>query len=205
MKLRKIKDFIGALMAYLAVIFLLALILVPFQYSVYISSIFKFLVIILPFYLIIEIYYFVKDTPKRRESKKKEKTKKEKIKSALEWTFLAALIIIILLARKGTILKKECPEIVQGNPNAELVMKYFFNPFCPSCWKQEKIVQSTLKKYGGNIRLERYDYRYCSTIWNQLGLRHIPAFSFEVANKTENFGSLPDEKLSSIICDNVKC
>lgn len=205
MKLRKIKDFIGALIAYLAVIFLLGLIFVPFHYSVYISSIFKFLVIILPFYLIIEIYYFVKDTPKRRESKKKEKTKKEKITSTLEYIFLAALIIILLLARNGTILKKECPETIQGNPSAELTIKYFFNPFCPSCWKQEKIVQSTLKKYGGNIRLERYDYRYCSTVWNQLDLRHIPAFSFGFQNRTENFGALSDEKLSGLICDGIKC
>ncbi len=192
-------------MAYLIIIFLLGLIFVPFQYSVYLSFIFKFLLIILPFYLIIEIYYFVKDTPKRRESKKKEKTKKEKITSTLEYIFLAALIIIILLARNGTILKKECPETTQGNPNAELAIKYFFNPFCPSCWKQEKIIQNTLKKYGKIIRLERYDYRHCSTVWNQLGLRHIPSFSFETANKTENFGSLSDEKMSEIICDKINC
>ncbi len=205
MKLRKIKDLIGALMAYLAIIFLLGLIFVPFHYSVYISFIFRLLLIILPFYLIMEIAYFVKDTPKRRESKKKEKTKKEKITGILEYILLAIFVIILLLARNGTIMKKECPEVVQGNPDAELTIKYFFNPFCPSCWKQEKIVHTALKKYGQNIRLERYDHRYCSTAWNQLGLMHIPSFSFELDNGTKNFGSLSDEKLSGIICDNVKC
>ncbi|MBS3097414.1 hypothetical protein J4209_01315 [Candidatus Woesearchaeota archaeon] len=206
MKIRKIKDFIGTLMVFLAVIFLLGLIFVPLQYfSSYATFIFNFFLIVLPIYLVAEIYYFVKDTPKRRESQKKEKTRKEKIISAVEWVFVGILLITLLLARNGTILKKECPETIQGNPNAELKIKYFFNPFCPSCWNQEIIVQNALEKYGERIRLERYDYRYCNTIGNQLGLMHMPAFSFEIANKTNNFGSLSDEKLSNIICDNVKC
>lgn len=206
MKSRKIKDFIGTILVYLTLIFLLGLIFVPLHYFiVYAAFILKSFVIVLPIYLIIELYYFVKDTPKRRESKKKEKTKKEKIKSAIEWIIMALLVIILLLARNGTILKKECPEAIQGNPTAELTIKYFFNPFCPSCWNQEKIVQSALKEYGKSIRLERYDYRYCSIIGDQLGLMHMPAFSFETANKTNNFGFLSDEELSSIICDEIKC
>ncbi len=206
MKLRKIKDISGALMVYLAVILLLGFIFVPLQYfSVYANVILKSFVVVLPIYIIIELYFFVKDTPKRRESKKKEKTKKEKIKSTLEWIIMALLVIILLLARNGTILKKECPETIHGNQDAELTIKYFFNPFCSSCWSQETTVQKALKKYGGGIRLERYDYRYCSAFANSFGFMHIPSFSFEMGNKTENFGSLSDNELSTIICDRVKC
>lgn len=206
MDARKIKDFVGSLFAFLAIAFLLGLIFAPFRiFGVYANSLFGFFLAVLPVYLVIEAYYFVKDIPKRKSTRNKKKEKKNKIINILEWSFYVILIILFLLARNGSILQKECPESNEGNLNSDLTVKYFFNPFCPSCWRQEAVVQNTLENYGTSIKIERYDYRYCKKEWTRLGLMTVPGFLLEHGNGTEKFGSLSEGELATLICDKIKC
>ena len=205
MNLRKIKDITGTVLTSLIIVFLLGLIFIPlYRFVGYANFLFSFFLIVLPIYLVAEIYYFIKDTSRRKAGTLRKK-KKKKIITIAEWTFLALLVIIFLLAKNGSILKQECPTAIQGNPNAELTIKYFFNPFCLSCWKQEAIVEKTLDKYWNNIRLERYDYRYCHKEGQQFGLRMMPGFIFQLDNETKSFGTLTNEKMSKTICEKVKC
>jgi len=206
MKIRKIKDIVGAILTFLAVIFIVGLLLIPLSYfGIYANKLFGLFLIIIPIYILFELYYFVKDTPKRKSSKTKEKSRNKMIITAIEWTLFVIFIILILLAREGVIFKKQCPEAIQGNPEAGLKIKYFSNPFCPSCWKQEIILKDTLDKYGDFLLLERYDYRYCKKEWNQYGLKTVPGFSIEQDNKTEIFGSMLDEKLNEEVCKKISC
>lgn len=202
---RKIKDITGTILTVLVIVFLLGLIFIPLHDFVsYANFLFGLFLIVLPIYLVAEIYYFIKDTPRRKAGTLRKK-KKKKIITVIEWTSIAILIILFLLAKSGSILKQECPAAIQGNPKAELTIKYFFNPFCPSCWKQEAIVQETLNEYGDNIRLERYDHRYCHKEGRDFGLRMMPGFIFQFGNETESYGSLSDEKISEIICEKIEC
>lgn len=193
MNLRKIKDAFGWSLMFLVVIFLVALLFVPLQLSVkYINILFGFFLIAVPIYLLFEIYFFIKDIPQRKAAQKEEKTRKEKIQTGIEYGILAILLILLLLVQNGSILEKNCPETVQGNPQAEITVRYFFNPFCPSCWKQEAIVQDILR--GESLRLERYDYRYCKQEWTEFGLQTVPGFQFKFNNETENIGFLSKEE-----------
>ncbi len=195
MNLRKIKDAFGWILILLVVIFLVMLLFVPLQLSVkYINILFGSFLVAVPIYLLFEVYFFVKDIPERKAVSKKEKTKKEKIWMGIEYGILVVVLGFLLLARNGSILKKGCPETIQGNVQAEATVRYFFNPFCPSCWRQEAIVQDVLQEQGRNVRLERYDYRYCKQEWKELGLRTVPGFQFEFSNKTENAGVLSKEE-----------
>ena len=201
----KIKDVIGIVLTVLVITFLLGLIFVPLHnFVVYANFLFGLFLIMVPIYLIFEAYYFIKDAP-RRKAGTLPKKKKRKIATMAEWTVRGILILVLLLAKNGSILNQECPETIQGNPDAELIVKYFFNPFCPSCWKQEAIVQETLDEYGGNIRLERYDRRYCMRKGQNLGLRMVPGFVFQFGKETEIYDSLSDEEISEIICEKIEC
>jgi len=203
---RKIKNFVGGLLSITVVILILCLIFIPLQYfGHYAYLIFLFFLIIIPFYILAEIYYFVKDTPKRRSSRIQEKNKKRKIVTALEWTGMGIFVIILLLARNGSIFKQDCPSIIQGNEKAELKIKYFFNVFCPTCWNQEKSLRRAMEKYGDDMQLERYDVRYCKAEWNREDMKSIPAFKFDYKNETERSGSLSQEELYKIICDKIQC
>lgn len=204
-ELRKIKDTIGTVLTVLVIVFLLGLIFIPLhQFFSYAKFLFALFLITVPIYLIIEIYYFVKDIPKRKEGTLPKKKKKKIVKIA-EWTLFGGLLIVLLLARNGSILNKECPEVIQGNPSAELTIKYFFNSFCPSCWGQEAIVQDAINQYGDNIRLERYDHRHCMKEGNELGVRMVPGFVFQINDETERFGSLSYQEISEIICKKTEC
>lgn len=175
------------------VIFLVMLLFVPLQLSVkYLNALFGFFLIVVPAYLLIEGFFFIKDIPRRKAALKKEKIKKEKIVIGIEYGVITLLIIFLLLARNGSILEKDCPETIQGNPQAEITVRYFFNPFCPSCWKQEAIVQDALQEKS--IRLERYDNRYCKQKWKEFGLQTVPGFQFKFRNETENTGTLSKEE-----------
>lgn len=187
------------------VLFLLGLIIVPLRiFATYTNTLFSAFLIIVPIYILIEIYYFFKDIPRRRDGTLPKK-KKNKIFTIAEWTFLGIVIIVLLLARSGVILKQDCPDEIQGNPQAELNIKYFFNPFCPNCWKQETIVQKILNSYRSNISLERYDHRYCEEEERELGLKMVPGFLFQFDNETESFGFLSEREMSNIICERIEC
>jgi len=206
MKARKIKDWYASFVALLAIILLTGVVFVPVQYfALHASLAMKFILVTLPFYLIIEAYYFVKDTPKRREAQRKKKSTKKKIFTIIEWSVFVILIILLILAQRGSILKKSCPETIQGNPDGQLTIKYFFNPFCTSCWKQEIVVQDVLQKYINDVRLERYDLRYCAADSSKFGLRTLPAFVFQQNNQTENFGLLTEERMEKLVCEKINC
>ena len=195
MNLRKIKDAFGWILMLLVVIFLIMLLFFPLQLSVkYINTLFGSFLIVVPIYLLFEGYFFIKDIPQRKVAPKIEKTRKERIKIGIEYGLMAAILVFLLWARNGSILERECPETIQGNPQAEITVRYFFNPFCPSCWRQEAIVQDVLLEQGRDVRLERYDYRYCNQEWKELGLRTVPGFQFEFSNETENTAVLSKEE-----------
>jgi len=205
MELRKIKEVIGIILTVLAVFFLLSLIFVPLNKSiVYINILFELFLISLPVYIIIELYYFVKDTPERKEGSLLKK-KKNKVILASEWIFFISLIALLFLARNGTILKKDCPESIQGNKNAKMIVKYFFNPFCSKCWEQEEIARVVFNEHKGHISIERYDQRYCKVELQKYGLQMTPAWVFEYNSTVEKFNSLSHENISSIICNGVEC
>ncbi len=74
--------------------------------------------------------------------------------------------------------RQNCPHTIQGNPNATLVIKYFDNPYCPWCRKEEPILMKLEKEIGNLYRMERYDIRYCTKQVNQYKIAGTPTFIF---------------------------
>lgn len=188
----------------LAVILLLAIIFVPSQtFAYYANRLFGIFLIAIPPLLLAEVYYFVKDTPQRKAAEKSEKTYRQKIKNKIEWGFIIILVLVLVLSKGGYILKKLCPESIQGNPNAEVKALYFFDPMCPRCWKQEVIVQDILTDFGAEIRVERYDSRYCKDIRRRHGVTSVPGFLINIGDQMKSYGTLTKQQLTNAISDSI--
>lgn len=124
---------------------------------------------------------------------------------------LGAIIIILYLIislKTGTVGNKECPDRIQGNPNATLLIKYFESPFCPYCWMEEPILKDLLKRRGNLFTLERYDIRYCHDETRKYRIAGTPSFVFSLKNETReytHYGFIEKEKLENVICSVGEC
>lgn len=73
---------------------------------------------------------------------------------------------------------RACPRIIEGNPNATLVIKYFDSPYCMYCIKEEPSLQALHKEIGDLYRFERYDIRYCKTQVKEYRVMGTPTHVF---------------------------
>ena len=116
------------------------------------------------------------------------------------------LLFIILSLKKGNIGSTECPNIIQGNVDANFKIKYFYSPFCPYCWKQEPILRNALKTYGDSFNLERYDIRYCKDEVAKYKVSGTPSFVFVLKNESKEFpsyGFIPRDKFEGVIKEQI--
>ncbi len=96
-----------------------------------------------------------------------------------------------------------CPYGVEGNPNADLVIKYIDSPYCIWCWFEEPILKKAVAEKGDLFMLERYDIRYCNDIVRKYEFSGTPSFVFSLRGGSKEFthwGFLPEEKLNDVIC-----
>lgn len=129
------------------------------------------------------VYVFVKEIPQRRQGELKSEIPQKSFlnvkvktwKTIGEWAFLLGVIFVFWQFQTGKLGNKECPDLVRGNPESKIVVKYFYSPFCPACWKGEQALQVLIKKYPG-IRIESIDARYCTQEILDTGVRGSPAF-----------------------------
>jgi len=206
LEIRKIKDYAGNIFSILGLALLLGLIFYPMSLvGPYAYKVFSFFIAFLPFYLVAEAYYFLKDTPKRKAGLNQKKDNKNTIWKYGEWALYAVLIVVFLLARDGSILKRGCPESVDGNPDSNITVYYFYNTFCPSCWKQEIEIQEAMKTLSRQITLNRYDYRYCKDEFSSLGLKSVPGFLLQYGNETELLGFISGKELKDTVCSKLDC
>lgn len=194
----------------IAAIFVVSLIFIPLQYfSRYGKLLITFGFFILVTSLIMDLYYFAKDTPKRKWGKpQKQDTrtilgiKRRWLFTTLEWIGIVILIIILINIKKGTIGNAQCPDTIQGSQEADLRIKYFYSPFCPYCWKEEPILRDMLTSYGNSLSLERYDIRYCKDEVAKYRVSGTPSFVFILKNESKEFpsyGFIPKNKFEAII------
>lgn len=100
--------------------------------------------------------------------------------------------------------RKECPYSVQGNPEADFVIKYIDSPYCTWCWFQEPILKKAVKEKGDSFKLEKYDIRYCSEIVNQYRFSGTPSFVFVTEEDKKEFSStgfIPEKNFFGLICE----
>ena len=207
---RIIKKILDYSLAGVVAIFIISLIFVPLEHF----SIYGKWLITLGFFLfvvsiVLDMYYFAKDTPKRKwaEPKKQDTRKVFGIKRkrffiGLEIIGFIVLFFIIISFKKGSIGSAECPDAIQGNVNANFKIKYFYSPFCHYCWKQEPILRDALKTHGNSFSLERYDIRYCKNEVARYKVSGTPSFVFILKNESKEFpsyGFIPKDKFEAII------
>lgn len=100
--------------------------------------------------------------------------------------------------------RANCPRGVEGNPNADFVIKYVDSPFCPYCWKEELILKRLVETKGRSFKLERYDIRYCTDIVRKYRFSGTPSFVFSTENGTKEYahsGFIKEEAFNEIVCE----
>ena len=209
--IKKIKKLFDHVFTAILLIFLLAFIFVPFHYLVlYGIWVIRAFFIIIPLWLVLEIYIFMKETPERRRGQKRVDTRKlfgmkrKTFFSILQWAGLIIVLIVLLNLRSGNIGSAECPDIIQGNQNANLKIKYFYTPFCPSCWRSEPFLNELVKKQGDLFSIEKYDIRYCTDITKEYKIYQMPSYVFILQNESEesvNYGFITKDKFEEILFD----
>ena len=209
--IKKIKKLFDHVFTAILLIFLLAFIFVPFHYLVlYGIWVIRAFFIIIPLWLVLEIYIFMKETPERRRGQKKVDTRKlfgmkrKTFFSILQWAGLIIVLIVLLNLRSGNIGSAECPDIIQGNQNANLKIKYFYTPFCPSCWRSEPFLNELVKNQGDLFSIEKYDIRYCTDITNEYKIYQMPSYVFILQNESKesvNYGFITKDKFEEILFD----
>jgi len=209
--IKKIKKLIDHVFTAILLIFLLAFIFVPFHYlALYGIWIIRAFFIIIPIWLVLELYIFMKETPKRREETKKEDKRKifgmkrKTFFSILHWGALIIILIVLLNLKSGNIGSAECPEIIQGNKNANLKIKYFYSPFCPSCWRSEPLLNELVKNQGDLFSIEKYDIRYCTEVTEEYKIYQVPSYVFILQNESVNYGFISKDKFEEILFDLTK-
>jgi hypothetical protein len=138
-----------------------------------------------------------------------KKKEKEALKAIISWA--AIIIIFVLLFKACSIPASEyrqtdrmnCPYGIEGNPNADLVIKYIDSPYCIWCWFEEPILKKAVAEKGGLFMLERYDIRYCTDIVMKYRFSGTPSFVFSLKNDSKEFthaGFIQEEELNRVIC-----
>ena len=192
----------------IAGILVFSLMFIPIKiFSIYSNLLLKLGILFFVASLIMDVYFFVKDTPKRKYGKKKDGKKilgvnRKVFLNVLNLIGLTLLLILIIAMKSGKIGSLDCPDEIEGNIESEFRIKYFYSPFCPYCWKQEPILKEAVKIYGDRFSLERYDIRYCKEETAKYNIVGTPSFVFIPDNdSTEyvSYGFIPRGKFLSII------
>ena len=194
-----------------AAVFVISLIFVPMHiFTLYGQALITIFVMTFIASIVTDIFYFAKDSDKRRHDEKKKDTRKifgikrNLFFSILEWAGLIILFFIILGFKEGNIGSAACPDSIQGNVDANFKIKYYYSPFCPSCWKQEPILRDMLTTYGKDFSLEKYDVRYCKEEVNKYRISGTPSFVFTIIDESKEFplhGFIARDKLEDIMND----
>lgn len=135
---------------------------------------------------------------------KKQWVKKDTIFSIASWAGIIILLFIFINLKSGSIGNKECPDRIEGNVNATLLIKYFESPFCFYCWLEEPILTDLLSRRGNLFTLERYDVRYCHNETARYKVSGTPSFVFSLKNETKeyvHYGFIDKRKLEGVICE----
>jgi len=156
-------------------------------------------------------YVFVKEIPKRKWGDQKKEyepvllgVKRKTWKSIGEWGFMILVLIILWQYQRGGIGSKECPDLVRGNEESSSIVQYFYSPFCPACWKGEKIMQNLIKKYP-NVRFENLDSRYCKNDMREAGVRRSPAYNLKNAAESKVVYGIDGGDIERNLCDLGGC
>ena len=136
-------------------------------------------------------------------AKNKSKQYNEKLKIAL---YIIGIFFVFYLFLQFTSAgeRKKCPYKIQGNLNADFVIKYIDSPYCIWCWFEEPILKKMVETKGDSFKLEKYDIRYCTEIVRRYGFSGAPSFVFSIENGTKEFshmGFIGKEDFYDIICE----
>ncbi len=137
------------------------------------------------------------------------KKKEEIFKPIISWAVIITIFFLLFKACSTSALESEkmgranCPYKVEGDQNANLVIKYVDSPYCFWCWLEEPILERAVATKGNLFRLERYDIRYCKDIVTEYGFSGTPSFVFSLRNDSKEFahsGFMQEEELNRVIC-----
>lgn len=78
-----------------------------------------------------------------------------------------------------------CPEVVAGNKESVLKIKYFYSDFCGWCKKQEPILKELLEEKGNMFYLEFFNIDNCGKEFIDYGAIKVPTFVFKSGNFEE--------------------
>jgi len=134
--------------------------------------------------------------------KKIRKFIKKYKKSIIQYTIIIVIFLVLYNVKLGNVGSRECPEKVEGKPEAALVIKYFKSPFCSICWTQDPILTKLKEERGDDFRFETYDVRYCTDEVRKYGAYGTPSFAFEYEDKVfVERGYQPRELFDYAICE----
>lgn len=138
-----------------------------------------------------------------------KKKKREGLKALISWVVIIIIFFLLFkgcsvpVSESGKTNSADCPDKIEGNQNANLVIKYVESPYCIWCWFEEPILKKAIAEKGDLFMLERYDIRYCGEIVEKYGFSGTPSFVFSLKDSGKEFthwGFLPEEKLNEVIC-----
>lgn len=101
-----------------------------------------------------------------------------------------------------------CPDIIEGNPNASLTIKYIYSPSCYYCQEEEPVLESLLAKYGDKFKIEYYNMQRCLDVTKYYGVKGTPYFVFNIEGDPEEIehpGFLEQDVLEEVICEVDGC
>lgn len=101
-------------------------------------------------------------------------------------------------------LESKCPDEQAGNPEAGLVIKYFYSPVCFWCILEDQHLNELLQKEGQAFKLEKYVQESCNDIMQKYKLSLTPGFVFSSNSDFKEYtidGYISKENLAKIICD----
>lgn len=100
-----------------------------------------------------------------------------------------------------------CPHEINGNPEADLNIKYFWAGTCPWCQRFDPIMSELLQEKGDLFLVEKYDVFKCSNEITHYGVDRTPTFIFST-NQSEGIyviGFRTKEEFSEMICAFGEC
>jgi len=101
-------------------------------------------------------------------------------------------------------LETKCPDEQAGNPEAKLIIKYFYSPVCFWCILEDQHLDELLQKEGQAFKLEKYTRESCNDIMQKYKLSLTPGFVFSTKKDSKEYtvdGYISQENLAKIICD----
>ena len=211
MKFWKVIDWISGISG---AVLVFSILFVPISMlAKYADLLFVFIIILIFVSLVHSLYVFVKETPKRKWGKPKKQDEDTRRflnlriktwKTIGEWAGIIIILFIIWQFKQGSIGSRDCPDIVTGNQESQIVLQYFYSPFCPACWKGEQIVQNLVEKYP-KIRIENYDVRYCKSLMWSAGIRGSPAYHVRSANASDTAYGIDASVIEKQLCGVAGC